>query len=502
MQTVGRVNGRSGRFGFVRRELRAIPEVGEVRFPLRQCRTSGCIGGQTERMIATVGAHGSIGLAVAAASLLVYAALSRRLATTVVSGPMIFVALGVLLGPKGLDLVDFSLENELVRTVVEATLVLVLFSDASRIDLVGLRRHLPLPARLLGIGLPLTVLAGVAAAAVVYSGLAVLELALIAVILAPTDAALGQAVVTNPRLPAWVRQGLNVESGLNDGIAVPVFTTLTAIAVAESAGASHGLVRELIQQLGWGLVVGVAVGLAGAWLLLVTHRHGWLGSAWVGIAVLLVAVVAYGLAVALGGSGFIAAFCAGMAFGQRTRKELPQGGDFNEEAGQLLAAVTFLIFGGVMLSAALDQPSGRAILYAVLSLTIVRLVPVAVALLGSGSARPTVLFCGWFGPRGLASVLFLVLLIEDAPTLEHLSSVTAAVTWTVALSVLAHGMTAVPLSDAYARWYVSRTGGEHGAPIIEASPAHEHPVRRSARNPRSDPGTLDQSRRSRPGRGR
>ena len=433
-------------------------------------------------MIATVEGHGPIALLVVAVALLVYAAVARRLATTVVSGPMVFVALGVLIGPKGVDLADFSLSNALGRTLVEATLVLVLFSDASRIDLAGLRRHLALPGRLLGIGLPLTVVAGVAAGALVFPGLAILDLALIAVILAPTDAALGQAVVSNPRLPAWVRQGLNVESGLNDGIAVPVFTVLTAVAVAETTGTTRALANELVRQLGWGLATGLAAGLAGAWLLLTTNRRGWLSPAWTSIAGLLVAAIAYASAVSLGGSGFIAAFCAGMAFGHRTRDQLSDGGDFVDEAGQLLEAITFLIFGGAILTVALEHPSAAAIGYAVLSLTVVRMIPVALALVGTRSARPTVAFCGWFGPRGLASVLFLVLLLDDAPTLQNLSTIQAAVTWTVALSVLAHGATAVPLSDLYARWYQRRVEDAPDGALAEAAGAHEHPLRMSARH--------------------
>ena len=311
-------------------------------------------------MIADASSHGAIGLLVVAVVVLVYAGLSRRLANTVVSGPMVFVALGLLVGSKGLDLVDFSLSSELVRTVVEATLVLVLFSDASRIDLAGLRRHLDLPGRLLGIGLPLSIVAGVGAAALVYPHVEVLELALIAVILAPTDAALGQAVVTNQRLPAWVRQGLNVESGLNDGIAVPIFTTLTAFAVAETGPTNHALATELVRQLGGGLVCGVGVGLAGGWVLLLAHRRDWLSPDWTGIAGLLVAVVAYSAAVSVHGSGFIAAFCAGMAFGHMTRQVLPDAGGFGEQVGQLLEAITFVIFGGAVLTMALGQPSGRA----------------------------------------------------------------------------------------------------------------------------------------------
>ena len=433
-------------------------------------------------MIADASSHGAMGLLVVAVVVLAYAGLSRRLANTVVSGPMVFVALGLLVGSKGLDLVDFSLSSELVRTVVEATLVLVLFSDASRIDLAGLRRHLDLPGRLLGIGLPLSIVAGVGAAALVYPHVEVLELALIAVILAPTDAALGQAVVTNQRLPAWVRQGLNVESGLNDGIAVPIFTTLTAFAVAETGPTNHALATELVRQLGGGLVCGIGVGLAGGWVLLLAHRRDWLSPDWTGIAGLLVAVVAYSAAVSVHGSGFIAAFCAGMAFGHTTRRVLPDAGGFGEQVGQLLEAITFVIFGGAVLTMALGQPAGRAILYAVLSLTVVRMIPVALALIGSRSAPPTVAFCGWFGPRGLASVLFLVLLIEDVPNLEHLPIVVAAVTWTVALSVVAHGVSAVPLSDRYVLWYERRRLTEDDAPMVEASRTHEHRLRRSARH--------------------
>jgi NhaP-type Na+/H+ or K+/H+ antiporter len=434
-------------------------------------------------VIATTTGHEALGLLVVALTLLGYASFSGRLETTMVSGPMVFVALGVLAGAKGFDLVDFSLRSEVVRTIVEATLALVLFSDASRIDIGRLRRHVALPGRLLGIGLPLTILAGMAVCAAVFPGLAGVEVALVAVILAPTDAALGQAVLTNRRVPAWVRQGLNVESGLNDGIAVPVFATLTAVAV----GDEHALGREVVRQLGWGVVAGLAVGFAGAALLTATQERRWLDPAWTGIAGVLVATIAYTSAVALGGSGFIAAFCAGLAFGGSTRESLPEAGEFGDHAGQLLAAITFVIFGGALVTPALDHVSARTLLYAVASLTVIRLVPVALALIGSGAARPTVAFCGWFGPRGLASVLFLVLLIEDAPGLEHLSTVAAVVTWTVLLSIVAHGMTAVPLAAAYARWY-ERTAERPDRNLVEVHPVHEHPLRPSLeRRSRNEP---------------
>lgn len=432
-------------------------------------------------MLAEVSSHGTLGLLLSAVGLLAVAACSRRLAATWISPPMLFLCIGVLVGPVGLDAVVFSLSSDLVRTIVELTLVLVLFSDASRIDLGGLRRHVALPGRLLGIGLPLTILAGVAAALVVFPTLSILAVLLIAVILAPTDAALGQAVVANPRIPLWVRQGLNVESGLNDGIAVPVFTTLTAIAVTETVGSGHGLVNELVRQLGGGLVCGVAVGVGGAAVLTLAQDRGWMSPNWTGIATFLVALVAYFSSVAIGGSGFIAAFCAGMAFGHRTSERPPDAGEYTEyteETGQMLAAITFVVFGGTLLSTAIEQPSGRAVLYAVLSLTLVRLVPVALSLIRSGSATPTVAFVGWFGPRGLASVLFLVLLIEEVPAFEHLDTIVAAVTWTVTLSVVLHGLSAVPLSDRYASWYAAHRTAKDAPSIAETGDAHEHRLRR------------------------
>jgi NhaP-type Na+/H+ or K+/H+ antiporter len=198
----------------------------------------------------------------------------------------------------------------------------------------------------------------------------------------------------------------------------------------------------------------------------------------------LVAAIAYLGAVELGGSGFIAAFVAGMAFGGRTRAEVPDASEFGDHTGQLLAAFTFVIFGGALVTPSLDQLTPRVVLYAVLSLTVIRMIPVGLALIGSGAARPTVAFCAWFGPRGLASVLFLVLLIEDAPELDHLSTIAAVVTWTVLLSIVAHGMTAVPLAEVYGRWY-ERTADAAGEDMVEVAAVHEHPLRPGIRFPRA-----------------
>jgi len=385
--------------------------------------------------------------------LLGFAAISRRIEGTPLTAPLVFAAAGLVLGVEALDLVGPEVTGEQVKLLAEATLTVVLFSDASRIDLAALRRTLGLPIRLLGIGLPLTILAGFLAALVVLGDLAWPEALVLAIILAPTDAALGQAVVTSPRLPVRVRQSLNVESGLNDGICVPLFLVALAIALAEGGEIGEGLAVELVaEKIGLGVVGGVVAGTAAA--VVVVHAGGkrWVGETWLQVAPLAGAVLAFGLAEAIGGSGFIAAFVGGLVFGGLRRR---RGGDvlhLIEQSGAVLGALTFIVFGAVLLGPALRELTWQIGLYALLSLTIVRMAPVALALLGSGARRPTVAFLGWFGPRGAASIVFALLLLEDDALPGQTVILTAAFV-TVGLSVLAHGVTAAPLAARYADWH-------------------------------------------------
>jgi NhaP-type Na+/H+ or K+/H+ antiporter len=414
------------------------------------------------------------------AFVLAYALVARRLQAYPVSGPILFVAFGLLMGPKGLDWIAFPQGRDTIRIILETSLALVLFSDASRIDVRAFRREAGLPGRLLGIGLPLTIAAGAGAAALLFHEASFAEAAVLAAVLAPTDAALGLAVVSNPIVPASIRQALNVESGLNDGIVLPVLLVLLTVADVNADPGERGMfVRTMFEEIGWGLAIGVIVGLVGGWLLMKADEGDRIGEMWRGLAVLAVPFVAYTVAAPLGGSGFIATFVAGVAFGRMVRSAPDSIRMYTEETAQLLTLVTFVIFGGVFLTAAWGRLTWQVAVYALLSLTVIRIVPVAISLIGTKAAPPTVLFLGWFGPRGLASVLFAVLVVTNDVVITHLSVITLVSVWTITASVLLHGVTAVPVSNAYGRWFSRQAEtGEEAAELPEAKPVTEHALRR------------------------
>ena len=400
-------------------------------------------------------------VAAAAASVGGVALFSRRLAPTVVSGPMVLVAAGLASGPLGLGLLDNSQDAEAVRLLLEVALVAVLFTDAAGVRWADLRRDDTLPLRLLGLGLPLTMVLGTVCAWALLPGFTVWELALVAVILAPTDAALGQPAITDPRVPAAVRQGLNVESGLNDGIALPFFVVLLAAATGDTESAGAGEVFAL--ALGLSTAIGLAAGGLGARLLAWSTVRDWVSEEWRRVPALAVAALGYAVTVSLGGSGFITAWVAGLAFGIVWRQTVPAAAaatagprsvvGLSEELGDLLASLSFFVFGAVLLGPALSAIDWRTGLYAILSLTVVRMVPVALALTGSRFRFATVLYVGWFGPRGLASIVFALLLLDDGPpAAETLVDVVAL---TVGLSVVLHGATAAWAARTYAAWHAS-----------------------------------------------
>ena len=392
-------------------------------------------------------------LPIIAAAVLAVAGVSRRLTNTSFTPAMAFVLIGLLLGPLVIDKVTVTSTSATVRTLAEATLAVVLFADASRIKLRVLRREYVVPLRLLGIGLPLTIAAGAVLAAALFEHLNAAEAFVLAIVLAPTDAALGQAVVTEPRLPSRIRQGLNVESGLNDGICVPLLLiALAAADVEDKTATSHHAVSIVAEEIGYGILGGVAAGLAAAAIVAIGYRRNLISGSWLQVIPIAGAGLAYGLAAALGGSGFIAAFLAGAIFGALVAQESDEASALNEELGQLLGGVTFLIFGAVLLGPALKHVNWQIALYAVLSLTLVRMLPVAIAMIGSGAKRQTVAFLGWFGPRGLASIVFAVIAVQEAH-LTGADTILLTTYLTIGLSVLAHGITATPLAKRYARWY-------------------------------------------------
>jgi len=384
---------------------------------------------------------------------------------------MVFTLLGTIVGARALGLLDLEQRGEEIKLLTEATLTVVLFSDASRIDLRALRGEAGVPTRLLGIGLPLTLLAGFVAALALLGELAWAEALLLAVILAPTDAALGQAVVTLKRLPPRVRQSLNVESGLNDGICVPLFFIALAVAQAEEGAIGEGAaVRLVSEQIGYGILAGVIAGAAAAGVLVLAAGRGLVSRAWLQVVPLAGAGLAFGLAQPVGGSGFIAAFVGGIVFGGLRRRRGGEVGYLIEEGGAILTAVTFIVFGAVLLGPALEDVTWAVVLYAVLSLTVVRMLPVAIAMLATGARKPTVGFLGWFGPRGLASIVFAILVIEEGG-LPHDDILLVTVFITIGLSVLAHGLSAAPLAERYARWFDTHPRGPR--PELEDSSTAE-----------------------------
>ena len=406
-------------------------------------------------------------LAVVAVTLLAFAAISGRIEGSPITAAMVFTAVGLLVGSEALGFVELAPAGETVKLLAEATLALVLFADASRIDVRALRGELSVPLRLLGIGLPLTLVAGFVCALLVFPELFWPEALLLAVILAPTDAALGQAVVTLLRLPSRVRQGLNVESGLNDGICVPLFWIVLAIAQAE-AGAigDRAAVRLVLEQIGYGIFAGVVAGVAAAAVVVVAGGHRQVSGSWLQVVPLDAAGLAFGIADPIGGSGFIAAFVGGFVFGALRRQS---GGEVEyliEELGAVLTAVTFVVFGAALLGPVLGDVTWSVALYALLSLTIVRMLPVAIAMIGTGARGPTVAFLGWFGPRGLASIVFAVLVLEEGG-LPHDALILTTTYAAIGMSVLAHGLTAAPLANRYATWFESHP--RDALPVLEGS---------------------------------
>lgn len=393
-------------------------------------------------------------VAILALALLVYSTVAGRIERSWASAPIVFVALGLLLGPLGLNTVTFPASGRLLQGLAELTLAMVLFADAAGADLGELRRNWRIPGRLLLIGLPLTIALGAAVALLVYPSLMLLEVALLAAILAPTDAALGAPVVGNPDVPAPIRESLNFESGLNDGICVPV--VLILLGYATGLQVEHGSVAHVsivvVEEIGIGALTGYAVTYFGMRLMTHADQRGWISHHWLDVPALAAAAACFALAQALGGSGFIACFVGGLLLStRRERARALLGGA--ETAGRVLAMLTWVLFGWGIAPMVWERLGWQAALYAVLSLTVIRMLPVWLCLAGSPLTRAERLFVGWFGPRGLASVVFAIIVANGRlPGHEALMTTIGA---TVLLSVLLHGVSATPLSA----WIAARRAG-------------------------------------------
>ena len=417
-----------------------------------------------------------IGLIAILLCILVAAAISRRIQGTMLTLPMVYTLLGLLLGYRALDIIQLTPDNEIVQIIAELTLVLVLASDASRINLRALVKDHLLPLRLLGIGLPLTMIFGTVLAFVMFDILTFWEAVIVAVILAPTDASLGQSVVTNPKVPVRIRQTLNIESGLNDGIAMPFLLLAIFLAVAEEMLTLTGeWIFFSAGQIVFGVIVGVVVGYLGIKFIERGYKTGWMTPEFQKISALALALLAYAVAEPLGGNGLIAAFCMGATIGNVSKTtEAEVLHEHIEVEVQLLMLLTFIIFGAVLLPPILDEITGMTVIYAILSLVLVRPLAVAISLTGSKVRPVTTLFLGWFGPRGIASILYIFIVIETGALAGH-QLINNIVMVTVFLSIFAHGITAAPA----AKYYGQRMADEDivQPDAIEKTPVMEMPLR-------------------------
>ena len=392
-----------------------------------------------------------IGAIIFCIAMFIYSLYSHRLERSIITGPMIFVTLGLIVSPDGLDFLHLSTGSEAVLLLSELALVLILFSDAARIDFSALRENRSYPLRLLMIGLPLTIFAGAVLAITTFTSIALPEAALIGAILAPTDAGLGQAIVNSELVPSRIRQALNVESGLNDGGAIPFFAVFLVLAQAEVTHlpASQWVVFAL-EQIGIGILVGAVVGIAGGYLVNKAIRNGQMRGRFQWIGFLALAITSFVAADMLGGSGFIAAFVGGIATTISGRQVGESIIEFTATGGEVLSLAVFFMFGALA-SSLLPGVTWLAVVYAVASLTLVRMVPVAVSMAKTRLHPESVLFMGWFGPRGLASIVLLLITLNDAPGIPGLHTIAVVVTLTVLFSVFAHGITTLPFINHYAR---------------------------------------------------
>ena len=407
----------------------------------------------------------------------VYGLFSKRLAHSPVTGPMIFSATGLLIGwileRQGVteQVMLNELQGDMVQVLLEATLIIILFTDAVVIDAQAVRREAFLPGRLLGIGLPLAMVFGTVAAMLVFPDLGFWPAAVLAIVLAPTDAALGQAVIANKGVPGLVRQGLGVESGLNDGLVVP-FLAIAVAGAANEMATTGEIARVFVEEIGFAIIVGIVVGSIGGRAVRYAYSRGLMTREWRQVTVVSLAALCFILADPIGGSGFIAAFVGGLTFGRLVRKEYPDICNFSEGIGHLLTMLAFFVFGLLILAPVVDLITWRTVLYALLSLTIIRIIPVAIALIGTNLGARTKLYIGWFGPRGLASLVFMGTIVVEADRDSAAAILTIGAT-TVALSVLLHGITAWPGSKRYAAWY-KRSLSKDGADEMPESKEITH----------------------------
>ncbi len=376
--------------------------------------------------------------------ILIFGLIAKRIEKTAISGPFLAVIVGLLAGPLMLDLIDLKLGIENYRVIAELTLALVLFTDASNTDIRVLVKNIKIPSRLLMIGLPFTIALGILGGKILFNGFTWIELGILSTLVAPTDAALGKPVVTNSLVPPKIRESLNVESGLNDGICVPVLFLLMALFSAQTGeGISfHDGLILFAEEIGIGLAVGLGITFIMDGLIHYSENHGWISKSWRTVMIIALSFLCFTAAQLAGGSGFIACFTGGLLYSAINRKYKHDLLEEAEGAGDTLSMFTWIIFGSVVIAENLRFFTWNIIIYALLSLTIIRMVPVLISLINTGLTGKEKLFISWFGPRGLASIVFAIIIFDIG--LPHKGTIILTAACTILLSVVLHGFTANP----------------------------------------------------------
>jgi NhaP-type Na+/H+ or K+/H+ antiporter len=385
-------------------------------------------------------------LAILALFIFFYSMIVGRLERSVISGPIIFVAAGVLVGPLGLNWFDGDVSGISFRVFADLTLAVILFVDAANADISILKRKIHIPVRMLLLGLPGVILLGTIFASIIFDVLSFFEAATLATMLAATDAALGKAVISNKTVPAQVREGLNLESGLNDGLCVPILFIFIVLADGTSVDGGNTVfaLKLVAEELGIGLLVGLSLSAIAVWLLRWCSAQRWVNEVWLQVTVVGLSISCFSVAQSIHGSGYIAAFTGGLLFGYKAKDATHKLILAAEGTGETLALITWMLFGAVVVSHCIYHFTWSMVVYAVLSLTVIRTIPVFLSLTGTGESMSSKLFLSWFGPRGLASIVFsIIVLNRNLPGGQFIGMV---VILTVFLSLMVHGISANPLA--------------------------------------------------------
>ena len=396
-----------------------------------------------------------IELGILALFIFCYSLVAGRIERAAASGPIVFVVSGFSLGPVVFGWFDGSVSRDGIKVLADLTLALILFIDAANVDFSVLKKQFRLPSRMLLVGLPGVIILGALTAAILFNRLSLLEAAILGTMLAATDAALGKAVVTNKAVPNQIRESLNLESGLNDGLCVPILFLFIALELGnvEGSGTMHAL-SLLVQELGIGLVVGVGLTAVGTKAFKWCQAKGWVTEIWRQVIVVALAIACFSVAQSLHGSGYIAAFVGGLLFGYIAKDATHKLVLASEGVGETLALMTWFVFGAGVIGQSFQAFTWEMLVYAFLSLTVIRMLPIFLSLSGTGEKTASKLFLGWFGPRGLASIVFAIIVLnKGVPNAKFMAMV---VVLTVFSSLVAHGISANSLSAAIG----ARSGGE------------------------------------------